>query len=151
MDPQDSGMMEGMMWSDGDKAHDTLGGSYFSTRGFACMPRTPPAELRAGIAHRIALVGLAAAQVRLIAHALAHLRVALPLDLGRSRLFRVRAILAQERRVLQIVIEAERQPLCATDHLRVVDRGDADVAIASFNARIAVEIVDAAADDVNID
>lgn len=48
MDPQDSGMMEGMMWSDGDKARDTLGGSYFSTRGFACMPRTPPSELRAG-------------------------------------------------------------------------------------------------------
>jgi YidC/Oxa1 family membrane protein insertase len=35
----------GMMWSD-EKTHDTIGSSYFSSRGFACMPRTPPAEYR---------------------------------------------------------------------------------------------------------
>jgi YidC/Oxa1 family membrane protein insertase len=36
----------GMIWSDGDKFVDTPGASYFSTRNFACMPRTPPAEYR---------------------------------------------------------------------------------------------------------
>jgi YidC/Oxa1 family membrane protein insertase len=36
----------GMMWSDGEKTLDTPGASYFSTRNFACMPRTPPAEYR---------------------------------------------------------------------------------------------------------
>lgn len=41
-------MYVGLMWSDGDKSHDTVGPSYFSTRGFACMPKTPPAEYRAG-------------------------------------------------------------------------------------------------------
>lgn len=38
----------GMMWSDGERVRDTVGSSYFSSRGFACMPRTPPAEYRAG-------------------------------------------------------------------------------------------------------
>jgi len=36
----------GLMWSD-EKTHDTIGQSYFSARGFACMPRTPPTEYRA--------------------------------------------------------------------------------------------------------
>jgi YidC/Oxa1 family membrane protein insertase len=36
----------GLMWSDGNKTTDTAGASYFSTRGFACMPRVPPAEYR---------------------------------------------------------------------------------------------------------
>ena len=36
----------GLMWSDGDKYTDTPGSSYFSSRNFACMPRTPPAEYR---------------------------------------------------------------------------------------------------------
>jgi YidC/Oxa1 family membrane protein insertase len=35
----------GMMWSD-EKAHETAGSTYFSSRGFACMPKTPPAEYR---------------------------------------------------------------------------------------------------------
>lgn len=38
----------GMMWSDGERVRDTVGSSYFSSHGFACMPRTPPAEYRAG-------------------------------------------------------------------------------------------------------
>jgi YidC/Oxa1 family membrane protein insertase len=36
----------GLMWSDGDKFVDTPGASYFSSRNFACMPRTPPPEYR---------------------------------------------------------------------------------------------------------
>ncbi len=35
----------GMMWSD-EKSHDTIGYSYFSSRGFACMPKTPATEYR---------------------------------------------------------------------------------------------------------
>ena len=49
MNPDDRGTFYiGMMWSDGQKAFDTIGSSHFSSRGFACMPRTPPAEYRAG-------------------------------------------------------------------------------------------------------
>ena len=49
MNPDDRGVYYiGMMWSDGERVRDTVGSSYFSSRGFACMPRTPPAEFRAG-------------------------------------------------------------------------------------------------------
>lgn len=49
MNPDDRGTFYiGMMWSDGQKAYDTIGSSHFSSRGFACMPRTPPTEYRAG-------------------------------------------------------------------------------------------------------
>jgi YidC/Oxa1 family membrane protein insertase len=49
MNPDDRGTIYiGMMWSDGEKTHDTAGSSYFSTHGFACSPRTPPPEFRAG-------------------------------------------------------------------------------------------------------
>jgi YidC/Oxa1 family membrane protein insertase len=49
MNKQDKGAMYiGVMWSDGEKARDTLGASYFSKSGFACTPRVPPAEFRAG-------------------------------------------------------------------------------------------------------
>ena len=45
MNPDDRGTPYiGTMWSDGDKTTDTAGPSYFSKSGFACMPRTPPAE-----------------------------------------------------------------------------------------------------------
>ncbi|HEX4265192.1 MAG TPA: membrane protein insertase YidC [Verrucomicrobiae bacterium] len=47
MNPDDRGTPYiGMMWSDGDKMSDTAGATYFSSRGIACMPRTPPAEYR---------------------------------------------------------------------------------------------------------
>ena len=47
LSPDDRGTLYiGMMWSDGDKAYDTVGASYFSSRGFACMPRVPPPEDR---------------------------------------------------------------------------------------------------------
>ena len=46
MNPNDNGSFYiGMMWSD-EKTHDTIGSSYFSSRGFACMPKVPPAEYR---------------------------------------------------------------------------------------------------------
>jgi len=46
MNPNDNGSYYiGMMWSD-EKTHDTIGSSYFSSRGFACMPKVPPAEYR---------------------------------------------------------------------------------------------------------
>jgi YidC/Oxa1 family membrane protein insertase len=45
MNPDDRGTPYiGMMWSDGDKTTDTPGPSYFSSHGFACMPKTPPSE-----------------------------------------------------------------------------------------------------------
>ena len=48
MNPDDRGVRYiGAMWSTGEGTHDTMGGSYFSTRGLACTPRTPPAEYRA--------------------------------------------------------------------------------------------------------
>ena len=48
MNAQDKGTAVGVMWYNGSKAQDTLGASYFSSRGFACTPRVPPAEYRAG-------------------------------------------------------------------------------------------------------
>lgn len=48
MSAQDDGSALGWMWFNGQKAQDTVGASYFSSRGFACMPRIPPGEYRAG-------------------------------------------------------------------------------------------------------
>jgi YidC/Oxa1 family membrane protein insertase len=49
MNPDDRGTYYiGMMWSDGNKTYDTIGSRYFSAHGFGCVPRTPPAEYRAG-------------------------------------------------------------------------------------------------------
>ncbi|HTL18691.1 MAG TPA: membrane protein insertase YidC, partial [Patescibacteria group bacterium] len=48
MNARDDGSAVGVMWYNGSKAQDISGGSYFSTRGFACMPRVPPAEFRGG-------------------------------------------------------------------------------------------------------
>jgi YidC/Oxa1 family membrane protein insertase len=36
----------GLMWSDGDKFTDTVGPNYFSSRSYACMPKTPQTEYR---------------------------------------------------------------------------------------------------------
>jgi YidC/Oxa1 family membrane protein insertase len=47
MNPRDDGSAVGVMWYNGSKAQD-IGASYFSTRGFACTPRIPPPEFRAG-------------------------------------------------------------------------------------------------------
>ena len=47
MSPRDDGSAVGVMWYNGSKSQD-IGASYFSTRGFACMPRVPPAEFRGG-------------------------------------------------------------------------------------------------------
>jgi len=44
----DKGLSLGVIWYNGAKTFDQAGASYFSTRGFACMPRVPPAEYRAG-------------------------------------------------------------------------------------------------------
>lgn len=48
MNAQDDGSVVGVMWSDGGKAQDISGASYFSSRGFMCTPRVPPAEYRGG-------------------------------------------------------------------------------------------------------
>lgn len=45
LNPNDNGMAVGTQWYNGSKTVDT-GASYFSSRGFACMPRVPPAEYR---------------------------------------------------------------------------------------------------------
>ncbi len=48
MNPDDRGVPYiGMMWSVDGATHDAVGASYFSTRGFACTPRTPPAQYSA--------------------------------------------------------------------------------------------------------
>jgi YidC/Oxa1 family membrane protein insertase len=47
MGPRDNGMAVGVLWYNGVKT-DEVGSSYFSSRGFACMPRVPPAEYRGG-------------------------------------------------------------------------------------------------------
>jgi YidC/Oxa1 family membrane protein insertase len=46
--PRDSGTTVGVMWYNGLKSEDEVGMSIFSSRGFGCVPRTPPAEFRAG-------------------------------------------------------------------------------------------------------
>jgi YidC/Oxa1 family membrane protein insertase len=46
MNAQDKGAVVGVMWYNGAKAQDIVGASYFSSRGFACTPRVPPAEYR---------------------------------------------------------------------------------------------------------
>ncbi len=48
MDPSDNGLSVGVFWYNGLKT-DEAGASYFSSRGFACMPRIPPTEYRAGL------------------------------------------------------------------------------------------------------
>jgi YidC/Oxa1 family membrane protein insertase len=48
MNPRDDGSAVGLMWYNGGKSQDVLGSSFFSTRGFACTPRVPPPEYRAG-------------------------------------------------------------------------------------------------------
>ncbi len=47
MSAQDDGSAVGVMWYNGSKSQD-IGASYFSSSGFACMPRVPPAEFRGG-------------------------------------------------------------------------------------------------------
>ncbi len=47
MNIRDDGSAVGVMWYNGSKSQD-IGASYFSTRGFACMPRVPPPEFRGG-------------------------------------------------------------------------------------------------------
>jgi YidC/Oxa1 family membrane protein insertase len=44
----DQSQAEGAMWFDGSDTESMVGGSYFSQRGFACMPRTPPSEFSGG-------------------------------------------------------------------------------------------------------
>jgi YidC/Oxa1 family membrane protein insertase len=47
MGPRDNGQAVGVLWYNGSKTEE-VGGSYFSSRGFACIPRVPPSEYRAG-------------------------------------------------------------------------------------------------------
>ena len=48
MNAQDNGAAEGLMWYNGTKAQDVVGANFFSSRGFACTPRVPPAEYLGG-------------------------------------------------------------------------------------------------------
>lgn len=45
MNAQDDGSVVGVTWYNGSKSQE-VGASYFSSSGFACIPRTPPAEYR---------------------------------------------------------------------------------------------------------
>jgi YidC/Oxa1 family membrane protein insertase len=47
MSVQDDGSAVGVMWYNGSKSQEA-GASYFSSSGFMCVPRVPPAEYRAG-------------------------------------------------------------------------------------------------------
>jgi YidC/Oxa1 family membrane protein insertase len=47
MGPGDNGLAVGVLWYNGART-ENVGASYFSSRGFACMPRIPPAEYRGG-------------------------------------------------------------------------------------------------------
>ncbi len=47
MSAQDDGSAVGVMWFNGAKSQEA-GASYFSTSGFMCMPRVPPAEYKGG-------------------------------------------------------------------------------------------------------
>ena len=47
MGARDTALSWGVLWYNGTKT-DEAGGSYFSSHGFACTPRIPPAEYRAG-------------------------------------------------------------------------------------------------------
>jgi len=47
MGPGDNGLAVGVLWYNGTKTEEA-GASYFSSRGFACMPRIPPTEYRSG-------------------------------------------------------------------------------------------------------
>jgi YidC/Oxa1 family membrane protein insertase len=49
MGPRDDGSAVGVMWYNGGKiAGDAGTATYFSSKGFMCMPKTPPAEYREG-------------------------------------------------------------------------------------------------------
>jgi len=47
---RDNGAAVGVIWYDGAKMAEA-GAGYFSKNGFACMPRTPPAEYRVGVSN----------------------------------------------------------------------------------------------------
>lgn len=48
LNAQDNGSAQGLMWYNGSSAKEVSGASTFSSTGFMCTPRTPPAEYRAG-------------------------------------------------------------------------------------------------------
>jgi len=48
LDARDNGQNVGVIWYDGSKTRDVGGSSEFSTRGFMCLPRTPPREYLGG-------------------------------------------------------------------------------------------------------
>jgi len=48
MNAQDKATTVGVMWHNGTKQQDIIGASFFSSHGFACTPRVPPAEYRGG-------------------------------------------------------------------------------------------------------
>jgi YidC/Oxa1 family membrane protein insertase len=49
MGPRDDGSAVGVMWFNGTKIGSDVGtASYFSSRGFMCMPKVPPLEYRGG-------------------------------------------------------------------------------------------------------
>ena len=48
MSATDQSLSWGVLWYNGTKLSDDIGGSFFSSRGFACVPRLPPTEYRAG-------------------------------------------------------------------------------------------------------
>ncbi|HVV02479.1 MAG TPA: YidC/Oxa1 family insertase periplasmic-domain containing protein, partial [Verrucomicrobiae bacterium] len=46
--PLDNGSAVGVLWYNGAKAEDVNGAGYFSSHGFACMPRVAPVEYHGG-------------------------------------------------------------------------------------------------------
>jgi YidC/Oxa1 family membrane protein insertase len=48
MGPDDKGLLLGFMWFNGEKAVDVTGASFFSSSGFACVPKVAATEYRQG-------------------------------------------------------------------------------------------------------
>ena len=48
MTATDQAMSWGVLWYNGASVSDDVGASFFSSRGFACVPRVPPTEYRGG-------------------------------------------------------------------------------------------------------
>ncbi len=51
LNAKDDGQATGVLWYDGTKLSDDIGAGFFSSSGFACIPRTPPAQYVGGMSN----------------------------------------------------------------------------------------------------
>lgn len=91
MSATDQGMSWGVLWYNGVKTSDDIGPSFFSSRGFGCVPRVPPAEYRAGASNVVWVAAhnqffVLAAMPRQPAQAVVTRKVELPRPTGEDAL-----------------------------------------------------------------